>query len=177
MSDDAGMPGSPDAQGSGPQVERRAPRWMKVVLVVSVGLNLVVAGLVIGHAAFGPGFGRHYWAVGAAGREFWKGLPRERRGELRILLRDSGDRFRPGSRNAVQAVRNLSAAIAATPYDRARVEAALASLAAALDEMRTAGEGMVLEVLDRLDDEERARLGAIVDKRAEEIEHRMSRRE
>lgn len=33
----------------------RAPRWMKIALVVSVALNLAVVGMVAGAALFGPG--------------------------------------------------------------------------------------------------------------------------
>lgn len=49
---------APDPTAPAPQVERRAPRWMKITLILSLAANAVVLGLVAGVVLRGgPGDG------------------------------------------------------------------------------------------------------------------------
>jgi len=95
---------------------RRAPRWMWIALIVSLGLNLLVAG-VVASAAWNlqhrDGFGFH-------GRlsSFLSTLPAERAETLRGII----DQSRPALRTARQEIRQqrreAARLFAAEPVDR-----------------------------------------------------------
>ena len=78
---------SVDTADATPAVVRRTPRWMWVLLIVSLALNLMVLGVVFGSL----------WAVRHGGmwdapvafdrsQRFMQGLPRERRAEMQSVF-------------------------------------------------------------------------------------------
>ncbi len=130
----------------------RVPAPWRIVLICSLALNLAVAGLAVG-AAFGPhGPGRGDRMGGPAGPVL-RALPEEdRRAVIAELRRDRPERR--GARR--ERFHGLLEAIAADPFDPARV-------AAMLDEQRRRGaerldriEGAVIARLARMDAAERA---------------------
>ena len=96
-------------------------RWVKVLLVASLALNLLFVGLAGGLAVrFGGGKeGRPPPSVGAA---LYRAMPDDDRRALRKELRRSHDRKaeREGHRQDVLAIAEL---LRATPFDREAVEA------------------------------------------------------
>ena len=131
----------------------RGPRWMRIALVVSLALNLLVAGLVLGAAL---GRERHMERQdrdrSEVPREFMRSpflgaLDREdRRAVGRELMRDEGS-LRENRAELRARFERLLAAIRTEPFDRAAIEAIL-------DEQRAAGarrlEIAEQAVLDRL---------------------------
>jgi uncharacterized membrane protein len=103
--------------------EKRKFRWSKAVLVVSLGLNLVVAGLVAGAWWNGPDRGAHgqsrsVWANSPFGRalseEDRKALSKELRAE-----KGAGKTLR-GQRKAMRDnAKAITAALRADPFDPA----------------------------------------------------------
>ena len=57
-----------------PPGARRAPRWMKIAFAVSVGVNLLVAGTVIGHRMGNAGWRGHHAHDGQGGAGRGKGV-------------------------------------------------------------------------------------------------------
>ena len=134
---------------------RRAPRWMLVVLIVSLALNLVVVGSVAGAI----------WRL----RETppWAGvvtpnllgyastLPPERRKVLWEHTAEERRHLRP-FRRAVRAAREETIKVLATePFDRERFQAAQARQAEAENEARAAVQDLFVKIADNLTPEER----------------------
>ena len=57
-----------------PPGARRAPRWMKIAFAISVGVNLLVAGTVIGHRMGNAGWRGHHAHDGQGGAGHGKGV-------------------------------------------------------------------------------------------------------
>jgi uncharacterized membrane protein len=98
-----------------PPVIRRAPRWMWIVLVVSLALNLIVIGMA---AATIFHFRKHHVGPTARFGQYVRTLPSERRDTLRALLDQRQAAVRPLRREARAARRRARRAFAAQPFDR-----------------------------------------------------------
>ena len=128
----------------------RVPRWMTVVLAVSLALNLAVVGLVAGAALSrggppftgrGPGPGGPLALVGA--------LPDEIRGETMAALRAGRDR--PDREERRARMDRLTALIRAEPFDRAAVAEMLVDQRSGAAREAQRLENAVLDRLERMD--------------------------
>lgn len=142
---------------------RSAPGWMKLLLALSLALNLVVAGLVGGHAlrkwSDGP-YARVEAEPGLDRRQsrLLRMVPEPARPQARAILlarRDEIDRARATMREAHLA---FIEAIRAEPLDPERLEAALAQRHAASADFWRIGMEQMLEITRALDREQRAAL-------------------
>ncbi len=83
------------APGESAILIRRAPRWMWVVLIVSLSINLLIAGMVLGRAwAIRNG----YWDATAAiqrSYRFMSSLPLDQRREIRAIFFEHKPRLEP----------------------------------------------------------------------------------
>lgn len=99
---------------------RLSPRALRIALLASLALNLAVAGLLVG------------WALGPRGPDrdgahlprLMRALPKTERHVLHERLRPSHERR--GAHEAAMAA--LAGAVAAEPFDRAALDAALTAL-------------------------------------------------
>lgn len=110
---------------------RRSTLFLTIALVVSVSLNLLVAGLFIGHRLGGhPGRG------GNPGLErLFATVPEEIRREVRRAM-TADDEARQARRQALREARQqVSAALSARPFDPAAADAALTNLRAQGDQV------------------------------------------
>ncbi len=127
-----------------PAVVRKAPRWMWVLLVVSLAANLLVVGVVVG-----AGYGRPFVSGPGAGLlgfqlvRYSLGRSAETRTETRKILSAERPRIDPLRRELRDARQGLASAFVAEPFDAARVKAAQMKV---LDLERRLGE----EALDAL---------------------------
>ena len=139
-----------------PVRERRAPRWMWIALVVSVGLNLLVAGVVASAAwqlRSGGGFGPH-----ARISKFLATLPAERAETLREIVAGSQQRFRPLRREVRETRKELARIFAADPIDDQALSATLARLTDAEVKIRQAHGQLAIELAKSMTAEERQAL-------------------
>ncbi|MBL4807530.1 MAG: periplasmic heavy metal sensor [Rhodobacteraceae bacterium] len=101
-------------------------RWVKILLVVSLGLNLMIVGVVVGVAVNGPPVFRapqNHDAVGFLSNA----LPDQNRHQLRRELVDHRDTFRAG-RNALRGLRSqMIEALQQEPFDIDQIEQLLKS--------------------------------------------------
>lgn len=138
-------------------VQRRTPRWVLVILVLSLLLN----GLVIGGMASGR------WALQAASP--WLGssvnahlvgfaitLPAERRRAIWQATEPERARMRPLRKTIREARATARAALLADPFDPARFTAAQTNLLSAETEARKTAQSLILSIASRLTPEERA---------------------
>lgn len=112
-----------------PQIpEPRSPRWMKIVLAVSVALNLAVAGLVAGAMLKdGP---RRGMPSDLSFGPFTEAFSLEDRRALRDAFRDRMPGFREARAAAKAEFAALAVALRADPLDPAALSAALAAIQA-----------------------------------------------
>lgn len=126
---DATSGASPQAQPA-QQVVRRSPRWMKILLVVSLALNLLAIGFAVAHVVTGPRFVSAGPAASLAdARKLLWSLPRDRRRALReefISLHE--DEFRAKRREWRTARRDLGRVLARSDATDAEIADAFRTL-------------------------------------------------
>lgn len=142
-----------------PKPEPGPARWLKLALVLSLGLNLLVAGLVAGAGLHGLRGGDHRHPPGGELIDYGpyaRALSPEGRDKLRAAFRERRPEFR-ANREALRAgFRDLLAALRATPYDQARAAAALQAQQSRVEAQTALVRGLLLEHLAGLSDAERA---------------------
>ncbi|SMH33047.1 periplasmic heavy metal sensor [Maritimibacter sp. HL-12] len=152
---------------------KRPRRWPKVLLAVSLVMNLLVLGAITGahlrdgRAPGGPGFDRT--ALHSTGfAPFFAALPHEARGEIGEALRRRGEAARP-DRAALEAeFARIIAALKAEPFERAALETVMAAQQARVSARVEAGRAALLDVLAGMSPAERSAF-------AERMEDRMAR--
>ncbi len=135
-----------------------------VALALSLVVNFGLAGFLVARAL--PDRGRPSPAerLSSLGP---RALPPPLREAVAERLRPDAPELRDAFRAVREARQQVFVAMRADPYDRATVEAALATLRARTDAVATLGEGAVLDVLDGAPADQRARIGAPPGKRGD----------
>ncbi|MEO9684136.1 MAG: periplasmic heavy metal sensor [Tateyamaria sp.] len=133
--------------------KRRGPAWVKVLLAVSLGLNLAVAGVVAGFVLRGGPQDARRANMGYA-TPYVLALPRELRREVFGKVRRDGTVPDRSARRA-----NYTAminALSATPFDANAVQIVLDRQSDGASRAQAAGQTAWLEVVTGFDDAERA---------------------
>jgi len=131
---------------------RRCPLWVKIVLAVSLAGNLAVVGLVAGAALRGGPFVERGPSMGYA-MPYVVTLPREARREVFGAVRTNDDL--PDRRARRAQYQEMIAALEASPFDIAAVEAVLERQGAGAARVQAAAQAAWLDVVARLSDDER----------------------
>lgn len=143
-------------------------RRMKYVLIGSLALNLLFVGAVVGMGFKKHGHGPHH-----AAREHFglmgltRVLPDERRKEVLEQLKKEYDERRPAMEDLRTARHEAADRLAADPFDRASLEAALENVAGREQALRSATVETFLVQAERLSAEERKLLSERWRKRAD----------
>lgn len=137
-----------------------APRWMQILLGVSLGLNLLVAGLVVG-AFFREDPETHRRAArDVAAAPFLMALePKDRRAVI-LHLRSQSVTLRQNRSEIRSRFNALIEAIGAEEFDRETVEALLGEQRSAATRRQSIGEKAFLDKLESMSAEERAAIAA-----------------
>lgn len=146
-------PGKP---AGAPSATASAPRWMRIALVLSLAVNLLVAGIVAGMIVTGGPGGR-----GGPDRRDVAGLytraldAADRRALRRAYLHQLRDA--EGARGAVLAeFRDVLRILRSEPFDAAALQAALARQRARGAARQEEGQRLLAEVLQAMSPSERA---------------------
>ena len=131
---------------------RRTPLWIKILLAVSLALNLAVVGLVAGFAMRGGPMAGRTPAIGYA-MPYVLALPHDMRRDVFGAVRQ--DKSYPNRRARREEYRRMISALRATPFDAAAVEAILARQAEGASRVQSAAQAAWLKAVARLSDEER----------------------
>src|SRR5262252_9796928 len=144
-----------DAGSSQSRIERRAPRWLLVVLFTSLAVNLVIVGSVAG--ALWRHRGPPAWAgvvipnlLGYAST-----FAPDRRRQLWEITREERGRMRPFRREVRAAREETTKALSAEPFDRQQFLAAQSKQAEAENRARAAVQDLYLKIAESLTPEER----------------------
>ena len=135
----------------------RPNRWLLIALVISVSLNLLVAGFVAGHHLAGPPPGMVINPMFGL-RQFADTLPDARRMELLEDLRALRPLGRPDGRDMRALQEQLRAQIRRDPIDPVALKAALAALHTHLQTHQAASQDAFVQLMQRLTPEERIAL-------------------
>lgn len=151
-----------------PAGARRAPRWMKIALVLSVAFNLAILGLIAGAVAFGPRSGHGFTVREVGFGPFDRALSPRDREALREQFQD-----RMGGRwTEMKAIRqdfqDLVAALRAQPFQPDALWSLAAQQEHRLTERLKLGQSLLIERVIAMSQEERLRF-------ADRLEEEMSR--
>ena len=126
-------------------------KWATVALVLSLLLNLLLVGFLLGqrthqHLGGDPTRGFPRWA---------HTLPEPRQETLRPLIRDHMRMLRPSLRDMRRQHATLAAAIGAEPFDAERLKEALASMRGANQQVQKASHAAFVAFVAELTPDER----------------------
>ena len=128
-------------------------KWLGLALIVSLVINLLLAGFVIGRLSQGP------MAVGPdptmAFPRFAADLPEERRREVRPQIRSHLAALRPNRRALHSARQQINAAIVADPFEADVLETALADMHQAQTQLSKSAQKTFVQFIGSLSQAER----------------------
>jgi len=164
----------PNNAAGGPKLAMKG--WVKAVFVLSVTLNLLVAGVLVGgflgterHPPRPPGGGD--MTLGPLGDAF----SREDRDAMRRAAERAGNDFTT-MRNTFRAdMDRLIAALSASPWDEAAVREELAGMRARTLRRMELGEQVMLERLETMTPEERTAYAERLRERIDRMDHRIGK--
>jgi uncharacterized membrane protein len=160
------LPGQGGAAGPG--------RAVKIVLAISLAINLAVAGLFLGNLLKNRTDGPRPQSVRDLGFGlFAPALTDEDRRELRRAFVERAPDMREARRAMREDLAEMLEAIRAAPFDPARLEAVLDRSSLRASERRDLGEALILDHLATLDQTERA---AFADRLEQGLRRRFSGR-
>lgn len=154
----------------------RTPRWVRVTLVLSLALNLMLAGLIGGAALL-----RHGPPGITEGRDlgvipFLAALPREERRALFLALRDDAGPLRDNRRALQEEARGTLAALRAEPFNAEAFAARLAAQRARVAERVSVGDRALVKRLSEMQPEARAAFADRLEEIFREGDRRFDRR-
>ncbi|SLN17992.1 periplasmic heavy metal sensor [Ruegeria meonggei] len=126
-------------------------RWVTVLLIVSLALNLLIVGIALGTAYRVKG-GDQAKAPPGFGSALYRALPKEDRKALRGEL---SERHKHGSKLRAQDFTALGAALRANPFDPAAVQVLLQQQAQAMADLQFALQDEWLARVSEMSDAER----------------------
>ena len=161
---------------------RQAPGWMKLVLILSLSVNVAIAGLVGGNAI-------RYWQHGAASSK-WQNepglnrrqtrilhmVPDSRREEAKVILLARKDDYQAARETMRAAQQALVEAIRQEPLNPKVLAAALAERRRASGQMWGIGYEQMAEIVLRLDAAERVALAKQLEERTRRWMERQERK-
>lgn len=135
-------------------------RWLMPLLILSLGVNLMVAGIVAGSWLSPDGPRKRddgQRAVrGVLGEPFFRALPDDQRREMAREVLGDRERFREGREALRERFENFLAALRAETFDRAELERLLADQRQAAVRRQDFGEALLLDRLEAMTQAERA---------------------
>jgi uncharacterized membrane protein len=146
-----------------PPADRRTPTWVKVLLAVSLALNLLVAGVVVG-ARFGDGPHGHDGRPGPRGGfdpalgPFSRALPEPYRDRALDELRARAGDARANRAALAGQVSEMLSLLRDEPFDAQAMGAVLDAQSAVFAERGEIGRDVVLEQIAAMSPAERAAL-------------------
>jgi uncharacterized membrane protein len=150
---------------------RQSPGWMKLLLIVSLSVNVAVIGLIGGNAV------RH-WDRGSYGKDLpnepgldrrqsrvLQMVPDARRDEARAIMLARQDEYGDARASMMAAQQGLIDAIRQEPLDAERLAAALVERRAASSAVWDIGYGQIAEIARRLNAAERSEMADRLEER------------
>lgn len=139
-----------------PAVPKKPGKGMRILLAVSLGLNLAVAGFVIGDIAQGGLHGGRDQMVRDLGfGPYSEALSPEERRDLRKNLFERAPEIRDARKQARQDIAGFLEVLRATPFDPAALEGAMGAQQARLSRQLALGQEALRDLLVKMTDAQR----------------------
>lgn len=141
-------------------------RWKKALLALSLALNLAIAGVVVGTFLRSGGEERRLSrspGQGAFGAPYMLALDKEDRRSVFASMRAGKDERMPDRRMRREMFANVLENLRATPFDPAALEAAVSKQAQSSVKVQNRVQKAWLDVVSKMNDEERAAYAASVE--------------
>ncbi|GHA54467.1 hypothetical protein GCM10008927_20330 [Amylibacter ulvae] len=133
---------------------KHTKNWKKYLLIGSVGLNLIFAGLIVGAVIKGKPEQRSAAPMGNM-RAVMSALPDEKRNELRAIFDQNKSKNKFDRAKFRAAAESISKAVEAVPFNRAALEAAFDQQQNMVSVAAKSGSQAFVEVISNMTDEER----------------------
>lgn len=130
-------------------------RWIKLALIISLGLNLCVAGILIGTALRAPEARRSNVEAPDGVAMLARAMPQSHQRELRESLRVQRDDLRPDRQELKNLRENFVRALRAEPFDIDAVRKAFIAQRRVLDQVTAAGHASVIAQIEKMTPEDR----------------------
>jgi uncharacterized membrane protein len=161
---------------SGPGATRSdRSRWLTIALVISLGINLLIVGVIAGRLLSGH---RHMWERPGATQadrsrasderpgdrviqRLTEAVPAEYRPAFEAAMAEHRARLAEAGRAVREARMKVRDAMVAEPFDRAKLDAAFAELRARSQELQTAVHVAVAEAAAKLPPDARRKLAEL----------------
>ena len=130
-------------------------RWIKFALIISLGLNLGIAGVLIGTALRAPEARRSNVEAPEGVAMLARAMPQSHQRELRESLRVQRDDLQPDRQELKNLRENFVEALRAEPFDIDVVRQAFAAQRRILDQVTTAGHAAVIDQIAKMSAQER----------------------
>lgn len=145
---------------AGDQDMKRNWNWTKTLLVVSLAVNLLVAGMVAG-STFGHRKGdRQDPFFGGGMRPYVASLPESQREYVRDRLLHNRDAARAARQEMRRSAQNVRDAITTEPFDPDGLNTAFAAQRSVYDSIAAKGHHALVEILAGMSQDERAQFMA-----------------
>ena len=150
-------------------VARTRWHWWRIVLIVSLALNLLVGGAVVSRFFMHEHMQRFGGIsnVQLIPRHFLSDLPRERRAELLTVFRGHAAKIRAERQASRAAAAKLADVLEAEPYDEAKLRVVAAEFGDTGNRVIAQGIDAAMELIAKLTPEERKLLAEHIRKRGE----------
>lgn len=154
------------------------PHWTMFLLVASLAVNLLVAGM-LGMRYFAPERMERWSGASFTQllpRRFLSDLPEERRREFLDLLKSRRDAFRQARQDMTATAERFADALERSPYDEAQVNAAIDDFTKLSTQLVDSGTLVTRQIIQKLTPEERAKLAKAVRDRLERMQRYRDKR-
>ena len=131
------------------------PRWMKILLVLSLAVNIGIAGVFAGVALRATPPARTVTATPEGIAIIARALPVKYQRQLRQALRDNRTALQPDRQEIARLRDRLVDALRAEPFDIAAVEAVFADQRLLLDGILAAGHTEILKQIETMPPQDR----------------------
>lgn len=131
------------------------PRWFKFVLIISLALNLGIAGILVGTALRAPETRRSHVESPEGVAMLARAMPHAHQRELRETLRTQRDDLRPDRQELQNLRQRFVAALRAEPFDIDAVSETFTAQRLVLDQLTASGHAAVIEQIEKMTPEER----------------------
>ncbi len=147
-----------------------AVKWLGIGLVLSLAINFFIVGVIatkLWQANTGKRLARLPKIIDAQvdSRKMMRSADKERRKELRKIVRGYRDTFEPHAERLDAARRRLAAVVRESRLDRSKLEAAFRDVQLARTEMRDVSTTMIVELISAMTADEREKLAEQLERR------------
>lgn len=131
------------------------PRWIKFALIISLGLNLGIAGVLVGTVLRGPEARRSSVESPDGVAMLARAMPHSYQRELRESLRTQRDNLRPDRQELKNLRDRFITALRSEPFDINAVRETFAAQRRILDQVTTAGHASVIDQIEKMTAQDR----------------------